>query len=102
MIRKLYELLLAHAITDYALQGAWMAQEKQAVWSDNWAWILGAHGVVNGAGVYYVTGSIWLSVGEIIVHSLIDYMGMSTGIDQALHMLSKIMWVIIWDKWGIK
>lgn len=90
--KLLYELLIAHAVTDYALQGAWMAEQKQAAFSGNWAIILLAHSIVNGGGVYVVTGSVALGVVETLLHFIIDLVGLGMYCDQAVHLVTKVVY----------
>ena len=91
-------LVIAHAITDYPLQGRFIAEHKtpgapRLGGEVVWPWVLSAHALVNAGGVLLVTGSLTLSVAEAVVHWLIDFgkgcraYGFST--DQSLHLASK-------------
>lgn len=100
----LYQLLLAHAVTDFALQSKEMAVGKRGqgdvppgvIPVTVWPFWLVAHGAVNAAGVYLVTGSIVVSVMELCLHVVIDRaktLNKTTVYeDQALHLASKIFY----------
>jgi Protein of unknown function (DUF3307) len=91
-------LLIAHALTDFPLQGPFIAEHKRphAPRLDGevvWPWVLSVHALVNAGGVFVVTGSVGLSVTEAVVHWLIDF-GKGRGAygfssDQCLHIASK-------------
>lgn len=98
MLSTFWLLVIAHAITDYPLQGRFIAEYKTPAaprlgGEVVWPWVLSAHALVNAGGVFLVTGSLALSVAEAVVHWLIDFgkgrgaYGFST--DQALHVASK-------------
>ena len=91
-------LVIAHAITDYPLQGPFIAEYKvpgaprfggEVVWPC----VLSAHALVNASGVLLVTASLTLSVAEAVLHWLIDLgkgrraYGFSS--DQSLHLANK-------------
>lgn len=91
-------LVIAHAVTDYSLQGRFIAEYKvpgapRLGGEVVWPWVLSAHALINAGGVFLVTGSLVLSVAEAAVHWLIDLgkgrgaYGFST--DQGLHVASK-------------
>ena len=99
-VAKFFEFMVAHAMCDYALQSAWMAQMKRRAWGDEWFSVLSAHSLINGGGVYAVTGSVWLGMAETVCHAVIDY-GKCEGwygmwYDQSLHVLSKALWLVIY------
>jgi hypothetical protein len=100
VLEVLWRLLIAHAVTDYALQSLFMAEHKapgsprvdgEAVWP----WILAAHALINAGGVLLVTGSPGLSALEAVLHGLIDYgkgrRAYGFHADQALHLATKIL-----------
>ena len=100
MLGLLWQLVVAHAVTDYALQSLFMAEHKtpDAPLLDGeavWPWILAAHALVNAGGVLLVTGSPALSAVEAVLHGLIDFgkgrraYGFHT--DQALHLATKLL-----------
>jgi hypothetical protein len=93
-------LLIAHAVTDYPLQGRFIAEHKNpgspALDGERvWPWVLAAHALINAGGVLVVTGSLALSVLEAAIHWLIDYgkgrRAYGFRVDQALHVGSKLL-----------
>ena len=107
----LWWLLVAHALTDYALQPSEMATHKNPFYRGKdmahgpWWWTMGAHALINGGGVALVTGSWILGVAETVVHGLMDtikcslcmepqHVRVATWIDQGIHLLSKTLWAL--------
>ena len=108
-IETLWWLLCAHALTDYVLQSPEMAKRKQprprlfegpdtvekSIYGPWWWWML-AHGLINGLGVLYVTQSVPLSMGEVVVHCTLDTLKslgyLTTNQDQVGHLASKGWW----------
>jgi hypothetical protein len=93
-------LVIAHALTDYPLQGPFIAEYKnphgpvlggQRIWP----WVLSAHALINAGGVFVVTGSLLLSSLEALLHWLIDYgkgrRAYGFHLDQSLHVASKLL-----------
>jgi hypothetical protein len=104
VLEVLWQLVIAHAITDYALQSLFMAEHKapgssrvegEAVWP----WILVAHALINAGGVLLVTGSPALSALEAVLHGLIDYgkgrRAYGFHADQTLHLASKLLIAVL-------
>ena len=106
----LFELLLAHAITDFALQPIDMGIGKNRHKKPKhvplgvraktvWFYYLTAHALVNGAGVYLVIGSRAFGIIETIVHWLLDFCKCEGWInphrDQLFHVMSKIIYCLI-------
>ena len=100
MLEVLWQLVVAHAVTDYALQSLFMAEHKspgspRLEGETVWPWILAAHALINAGGVLLVTGSPKLSAVEAVLHGLIDYgKGRRTygfHADQSLHLASKLL-----------
>jgi hypothetical protein len=98
-----FELLVAHALADFALQGEAMGSGKNRhnKIHDNagkhfpaWQYWLTAHSLVHGGAVYLVTGSLLLGVVETVLHSLIDFCKcegwINFHVDQGLHVACKI------------
>ena len=79
----LLRLGIAHAVTDVVLQDSQsfsMPRRKQpSPGDDHWPYWLLAHGLLNGAGVYWATGSSFLGLLETVVHTGVDYTNASTG-----------------------
>lgn len=99
----LWWLLMAHAFTDYIWQSPEMGKYKQPDSNPPsnygpWYWHMIAHGLINAAGVNFVTGSVWLGVGEFLVHISLDYSKCrgwcSAWDDQIGHLLSKVAWAL--------
>lgn len=103
-------LLGWHALADYPLQGDFLARAKNhtaPIPGVPWYQALGAHAVIHGVGVMYITGSLMLGVGEVVVHCVIDWTKCSNpaddttfNIDQAFHVASKLLWVALLVVWG--
>ena len=103
-INTLFGLLIAHAVTDYALQSDNMAQWKHPdafipPAAGHWSWWMTAHALVNALGVALVTGRIELAYAEAGLHWLLDYGKcrgwLTANMDQTGHLLSKIVWAWI-------
>ncbi|MFO1107236.1 MAG: DUF3307 domain-containing protein [Amaricoccus sp.] len=100
MLALFWQLVIAHAVTDYALQSLFMAEHK-APGSPPldgeivWPWILAAHALVNAGGVLAVTGSLPLSMLEAMLHGLVDYgkgrCAFGFHADQSLHIATKVL-----------
>ena len=58
-----------------------------------------AHCAIQALGVAYITGNIWLGLGEFCAHFIIDYMKCTKRLtfnqDQALHIVCKCAWALI-------
>jgi len=103
-----FQLLIGHAVADYALQSDWMAKAKNrhhkttpppgATYQACWFWVLSAHALIHGGAVYVITGSPLLALIETLVHWCIDFakcdnwFGINT--DQSLHILTKALFAI--------
>lgn len=92
--------LVAHALADFPLQGAYLAKQKirtEADSSAEWVVALAAHCLIHAGAVWLVSGSLILGGVELILHCLIDIgkgekkFGILT--DQALHVICKIGYV---------
>lgn len=99
----MFALIIAHALADYPLQSAYMAKQKDRDLADSpseWAVAMIAHCVIHAGGVWLVTGSLYLGLAEFVLHALIDvgkgrkYYGLV--VDQILHLLCKLGYVIFW------
>lgn len=97
----LFLLAAAHAVCDFPLQGAEMAQAKRPGGHATipWPMALGCHALIHGGAVALVTGLWPLGAAETAMHALIDgaksrgAFGMKT--DQALHLVCKCCWAVI-------
>lgn len=105
MLHLLFYFVVMHALLDFPLQGDTVAVNKNPHANTPlqkhvpWYYWLGAHALVHGGGVLIITGSTLLGVLETISHFVIDWgkchYKYSIHVDQALHMLCKIVWVLI-------
>ena len=97
--------MIGHAVADFGLQSPWMSENKRRG-GEMWGLVLSAHGLIHAGAVYLITGNVWLSVGEFAAHWLID-LGKGeglygVGIDQTLHILSKVIWMLLYIKGAMK
>ena len=94
----LAELVMGHAVADFALQSEAMAKGKnwRTPYAIPWPYWLTAHALIHGAAVTVVTGSVTLGLCETAAHWLIDLGKCSNKygihIDQALHLACKVAW----------
>lgn len=95
-------LVAGHALADYPLQGDFLARAKNRtapIAGFPWWQALGAHVVIHGAFVAFITGIWWLFFAEAAIHWLTDdakctgKIGLNT--DQAIHIACKIAWLAI-------
>ena len=99
---ELLGLIMGHAIADFALQSEWMAKHKShkdSLAYVPWYYVLGSHGLIHGAAVFFITGSWILGLAESILHGVIDF-GKCDGrynihVDQGLHLMCKIAWWLL-------
>lgn len=100
-------LLAGHLVGDFVLQPSPMSSGKNRNNSRErfddgfppWYYWLSAHASTHGLIVYLITGSIIFMLLELISHWLIDLVKCDKRInlhqDQALHILSKIVYVLV-------
>lgn len=95
-------LLVAHALADYPLQGEFLAKAKSRfvpVPGVPWYQALGAHAVIHGGAVAWITGSLVLGALEVVCHMLIDDLKcghrISYNVDQLLHVACKVLWIAL-------
>lgn len=95
-------LLVAHAVTDFPLQGDFLAKAKNhkiGITGMPWYTCLLMHAIISGGGVTLVTGSMWLGLMEMVCHFLIDFYkndghyGFNE--DQAYHIACKFGWAVV-------
>ncbi len=94
-------LAMGHFVADFALQSDRMAVEK-CPGKDltlPWQWWLTAHAGIHAFFVTLITGIAWLGLAEWVLHSLVDYgkcrHRYGLGVDQLLHMVCKLLWVLV-------
>ena len=96
-------LLAGHALADYPLQGDFLSKAKNrtaAIPVVPWQQALGAHVIIHGAVVAFVTGIWWLFIAEAIAHWFTDDAKcrgrISFNQDQSIHLFCKVIWFAIW------
>jgi hypothetical protein len=105
----LFKLLFGHALADFALQTETMAKLKNRhnkpayipegqKYVPTWFYWMSTHGLIHGGIVYLLTGNLLVGITETITHILIDVFKCENytnpHIDQALHILLKVEYVI--------
>ena len=110
MLLLFLKLLLAHVLTDYALQSDSMAERKNrrmapaflpsgASRKPVWPYYLTAHAFLQAGGVALVMNNPWFAVAEFGLHWIIDFAKCESWInfhtDQCLHILCKIAYVAV-------
>lgn len=94
--------VVMHALADFPLQGAYLAQQKArrtATSQGEWIVALTTHGVIQAGGVWLVSGSLGFGITELILHTLIDLckgegrVGFVT--DQLIHLGCKLIYVVL-------
>jgi hypothetical protein len=109
MIALLFKLLIGHALADFVLQTDCMTKSKS--WHSKppgpngqktvpcWFYWMGAHGLIHGGVVWYVTGSMALGALEVVLHCAIDALKCANRtnphVDQALHLVCRIGYVVL-------
>lgn len=95
-------LIVAHALADYPLQGDFLARAKNhraPIAGVPWYQALMAHAVIQGGGVYLITGSLTLGLAETVAHAVIDYLKsdgrISFNFDQGAHIACKVLWALL-------
>ena len=101
-----FALLIAHALFDYPLQGDFLSRNKNRHYKDEnnnvkglWIHCLTSHSILHAGSVWLITGSFIIGIMEFILHWIIDFLkceGITNfHIDQFLHVLCRILYVII-------
>lgn len=106
MNETLFLLLSGHFLCDYPLQGDFIGKFKNRNVNDKmnppfipWWHLMTAHAFIHAGMVLVITNRIELVVAELFAHFIIDvlkcegYTGIN--IDQALHIICKIIYVMI-------
>lgn len=99
-------LVAAHFLCDFSLQSDTMAREKSRRSATElqkhvpWYYWMLAHACVHGLAVGLVLQSMPIGLAEVCAHFFIDTVKCNGRInihqDQALHLLSKALWVLAW------
>lgn len=92
-----FAFLIAHALADFPLQGAYLAREKvRSLATDRQTWFIAltTHAVIQGGGVWLVSGSLAIGLTETALHWLIDWAKgedrFNLATDQLLHIACKV------------
>lgn len=89
----LFLLLVMHALGDGPLQPRRLARAKRSTW-----WGLPLHAAIHAALAGVILLSWPVALAELVAHAAIDFCRsrkwIDTEIDQALHVLSKVVWVV--------
>ena len=94
-------LVLAHFVCDFVLQTDRMAVEKIPGRDDtlHWSWWLGSHAAAHGLAVALLTDVPLLGLMETLLHAIIDWLKIrcrfTLVLDQSLHLLCKLTWVLL-------
>ena len=95
----LFLLIFAHFLADYPLQGEFLANAKNRnteVGKIFWPHALFAHSFIHAGFVGLLTGSLFLAMGELIIHALTDFMKcegkLTLNQDQVIHFTCKVLW----------
>jgi hypothetical protein len=105
----LFALVIAHAIADFPLQGAFLAQGKNRHLANSefqgdepkflWVYCLTAHSLIQAGGVWLVTGSFVIAFIEFVLHWILDYAKCENWtdfhVDQLSHVICKVAYVIL-------
>ncbi len=100
-----FALVIGHALADYPLQGRFLSIAKNrhadvtSLFEGNlpprglWIHALTAHSLIHAGVVWFITGSLTLSLVEMVLHWLIDFVKCekwtSFTVDQFLHVACK-------------
>lgn len=112
IFQRLFLLLIAHAVTDYALQPPNVALGKNrhagpppgydegahGTLMPIWPMVMAAHALINAGGVYVITGNITFACIEFVLHFAIDTAKCektyNVFVDQLFHLLTKIIFAV--------
>jgi len=96
-------LLAGHAICDYPLQGDFLTKAKNRaipIPGVPWWQALGAHSIMHGAMVAFLTGIPALFVAETVIHAITDDAKCTGKLtfnqDQSIHLVCKAAWLLCW------
>ena len=101
------DLMAAHFLCDYPLQGDFLGRGKNRhlnpqsapIGGVYWWHCLTAHAAIHAGAVSLITGSWWIGGAEFVLHWAIDYAKCEgwtdINADQTLHVACKIVWVLL-------
>jgi hypothetical protein len=102
----LFLLVVVHMLADYPLQGQFLSEAKNpntVLGKMYWPHALAAHAFIHGGGVFLLTHSLWMSLAEVVIHAVTDWLKchrrISMNVDQAIHIVCKIVWAGL-TVWG--
>ena len=102
MIWMLFLLMVGHFLADYPLQGEFLSAAKNRntpIGKIFWPHALTAHSMIHAGFVAVITGCLWLGIAEAIIHGFTDFLKceekISLNMDQLIHFLCKVLWVVI-------
>lgn len=97
----LLTLLFLHALADYPLQGDYLAKAKNRhapIPGVPWYQAMFGHTMIHAGFVFLATGSIALSIAEMVVHWVVDDNKCAGGLtfnqDQFIHIMCKVFWAV--------
>lgn len=95
---RIFWLFVGHAVCDFAFQSQFMAENKNPFKANPqfpWFWIMFPHCLLHAGAVYFITGSLFLAIAELVVHFGCDVLKCKDettfGQDQMLHYGFKII-----------
>ena len=98
----LFLLVVGHALADFPLQPAFLAESKNrysTLGKIPWPYALSAHALIHGGFVGALTGSAILGVAETVTHWITDWLKcgnrISLAADQAVHIACKVAWFLV-------
>ena len=106
MLTLFFQLLIAHFVCDYPLQGDFLSKAKNHVLpipGVPFYQALSAHAGIQAGGVWLVTGRAGCAALEFILHFAIDFLKceglLNFNQDQAAHVFCKALYVLL--LWGV-
>lgn len=101
MISLFLILLFVHFLLDYPLQGDFLAKAKNRydpIPHVPWYQAMGAHSLMHGIAVGFITGSFIFFVLETAIHWWVDDQKckgeLTFNQDQAIHIVCKLIWAV--------
>ncbi|MEM7602409.1 MAG: DUF3307 domain-containing protein [Verrucomicrobiota bacterium] len=111
----LFALVIGHAFADFPLQGDFLSRGKNRhieppKLADGrsspphlWVYLMGAHCLIQAGFVWLITGYVVFALAELALHWVIDVLKCdgrtSFAMDQWLHVICKVIYVVIIWLW---
>lgn len=96
MLLLFMKMLLIHWLMDYPLQGDFLSRAKALGPLRRYHLI--AHAGMHGCAIAWLLSNPWIGLAEWLAHTITDELKVrniiSFQVDQLIHVLCKIMWVI--------